>query len=138
MEYMQITEGTEELKQLQIRYKEAIREDKPSEEDFERLFGAIREGTILFFGCSDSGKLVACCSVSRTFSTFNYLPGGVFEDFYIDPEYRHRGIARELARFAFRESGVASMTVGCANCDRDMYTAIGFRIPLGNLLAYDE
>ena len=138
MEYLRITEGTEDLKQLQIRYKEAIREDLPSGEDFERLSGAIRDGSILFYGCSDNGKLIACCSVSRTFSTFNYLPGGAFEDFYIEPEYRHRGIARELARFAFRESAVASMTVGCADCDREMYTAIGFRIVLGNLLAYDE
>ena len=29
------------------------------------------------------------------------------------------------------------MTVVCANCDVEMYRALGFRVPLGNMLAYD-
>jgi hypothetical protein len=27
--------------------------------------------------------------------------------------------------------------VGCADCDVEMYKALGFCIPLGNMLAYD-
>ena len=69
------------------------------------------------------------------FSTFDYSASGVFEDFFILPEYRHRGIARKLVEYAYRESGVSSMTVGCADCDLEMYKALGFTIPLGNLLA---
>ena len=63
--------------------------------------------------------------------------GGVFEDFYIVPEYRHKGIARQLVRFAYQESGVGSLTVGCADCDVKMYLSLGFTIPLGNLLAFE-
>lgn len=40
-------------------------------------------------------------------------------------------------QFAWRESGVSSMTVGCADCDADMYQALGFSVPLGNLLAFE-
>lgn len=138
MEYRRILEGAEALRQLQIQYKRAIGEESPSDADFGRLFEAIAAGRILFYGGYDGERLVACCSVCPTFSTFNYRPSGVFEDFYIVPEYRHKGIARALARFAFEASGAASLTVGCADVDVEMYRAIGFSVPLGNLLAMDE
>nr|MCR5173513.1 GNAT family N-acetyltransferase [Oscillospiraceae bacterium] len=76
-------------------------------------------------------------SVTVGFSTFDYAPSGVFEDFYIRPEYRHRGAARQLVLLAYRDSGVGTMTVGCADCDRAMYGALGFTVPLGNLLAFE-
>ena len=81
--------------------------------------------------------MIGSCSITVGFSTFCYTPSGVFEDFYIRPAYRHRGIARALVRYAYRESGVASMTVGCADCDTEMYKALGFTLPLGNLLAFE-
>ena len=59
------------------------------------------------------------------------------KDFYIRPAYRHTGTARRLVRFAYRESGVSTLTVGCADCDVEMYKALGFSVPLGNLLAYE-
>ncbi|MBQ6959485.1 MAG: GNAT family N-acetyltransferase [Clostridia bacterium] len=138
MEYQQMWEGTEELKQLQMQYKREIGEAAPSDDGIDRLFQAIKDGRILFFGCFDNGKLVACCSVCRTFSTFDYLPGGVFEDFYIVPDHRHRGIARKLVQFAYEESGISSLTVGCADCDVEMYKAVGFSVRLGTMLAKDE
>jgi len=49
--------------------------------------------------------------------------------------YKH--IARELVRFVVQDSGVASLTIGCADCDLAMYDALGFTIKLGNLLAFD-
>ena len=58
--------------------------------------------------------------------------------FYISPEFRHNGIARQLVQFAYRTSGVSSMTVGCADCDVQMYESLGFSIHLGNLLAFGE
>ena len=137
MEYIRITEKEfEDLRALQTGYKREIGEDAPDDGCFDRLFQAVRREEILFYGCSDDGRLVACCSVSPVFSTFDYRRGGVFEDFYILPEYRHKGIAKELARFAYSQSGVSSMTVGCAGCDTEMYKAIGFSVPLGNMLAY--
>ncbi len=138
MEFIRVTEKDfDALKGLQRGYKAEIGEDAPSEADFRALLQALRDREILFFACADEGALVACCSVSPTFSTFDYRRGGVFEDFYILPAYRHRGIARALVRFARENSGVSSLTVGCADCDAEMYKSLGFRIPLGNMLAYE-
>ena len=125
MEYRRITASEiDELWELQKAYKSEIYEDSPTDADRERLAVAIREGKI-------------CCSVTIGFSTFNYAESGVFEDFYILPQYRHQGIARKLVQFARTESGVQSLTVGCADCDKAMYQALGFSVLLGNLLAYD-
>ena len=122
---------------LQCAYKREIGEELPGEEELARLTAAIQEGKILFFGCREGDELIACCSVTPGFSTFDYRPSGVFEDFFIVPAWRHRGIARELVQFARRESGVSTLSVGAADCDVELYRALGFSIPLGNLLAYD-
>ena len=138
MEYVRITESDlDALKPLQVAYKREIGEEPPSDEDFERLRGAIAAQQILFCGCRDGDRLIACCSVSPGFSTFDYRRSGVFEDFYIVPEHRHQGIAGKLVRYAYEQSGVSSMTVGCADCDADMYRALGFGIRLGNMHAYE-
>ena len=138
MEFIRLTnEDFNALVPLHIAYKEAIGEGVPSSEDLSALKDAIESGRILFFGCRENGLLVGSCSVSVTFSTFCYAPSGVFEDFYILPAYRHKGIARALVRFAYENSGVSSMTVGCADCDLPMYKSIGFSIPIGNMLAYE-
>lgn len=122
---------------LHIAYKSEIGEDMPSPDALQMLRSAIERGSILFYGCCEDDRLVGCCSVSITFSTFCYGPSGVFEGFFILPAYRHRGIAKNLVRFAFRDSGVMSMTVGCADCDLPMYKALGFSIPIGNMLTYE-
>ena len=130
-------EEIDPLWELQKAYKAEIGEDEPGGQKRERLTRAIEAGQIRFYGAWDGGQLVGCCSVTVGFSTFDYAPGGVFEDFYIRPEYRHQGVARSLVRFAYRESGVSSLTVGCADCDMEMYRSLGFSIPLGNLLAFE-
>ena len=127
----------EALWELHRLYKEEIKEDEPDLAGKERMTEAIKANSILFFGAYDEKALIGCCSVTVGFSTFNYLPSGVFEDFYILPEYRHKGIAHQLVQFARLESGVSSLTVGCADCDVQMYKALGFSIPIGNLLAFD-
>ncbi|MBR3105802.1 MAG: GNAT family N-acetyltransferase [Clostridia bacterium] len=139
MRFIEIDESLfAQLWQLHSAYKEAIQEDAPTEQDKQRLLAAIKRGDIRFYGCLDDGeRLVGCCSISYTFSTFNYQKSGVFEDFYIVPEYRHQGIAKKLVAFAVEKSGVKSLTVGCADCDADMYRALGFTVPLGNMLAFD-
>ncbi len=125
------------LWELHKRYKAEIGEDEPDREAFDRLTEAIGKQQILFFGARVGTVLAGCCSVTPGFSTFNYARSGVFEDFYILPEYRHQGIARELVRFAYRESGVNSLIVGCADCDIPMYRSLGFSIPLGTMLAFE-
>ena len=138
MEYIRVTtDHMAGLKMLQLGYKQEIGEDRPADENFDSLCEAIATGQIIFYGCRDEGRLIACCSITPAYSTFNYQMGGVLEDFYIVPEYRHRGIARQLVGFAYRESGVGSLTVGCADCDIKMYQSLGFTIPLGNLLAFE-
>ena len=102
------------------------------------MTAAIQKGHITFFGAWDKEALIGCCSITVGFSTFDYSPSGVFEDFFIRPEYRHKGIARQLVRYAYQDSGIRSMTVGCADCDTQMYQALGFSIPLGTLLAFES
>lgn len=138
MEYRGLTvSDMEALWALQTAYKREIGEDEPTAQDRERLQSAIEGEKILFYGAFDGATLIGCCSVTVGFSTFLYAPSGVFEDFYIRPAYRHKGIAKALVQFAREDSCISTLTVGCADCDVDMYKALGFTIPLGNLLAFD-
>ncbi len=122
---------------LQKQYKAEIGEDEPGSEERNRLTNAIEKDTIRFYGAWKGNSLIGCCSITIGFSTFDYMSSGVFEDFFICPEYRHRGIARQLVAFAYHESGVSSLTVGCADCDVPMYQSLGFTLILGNLLALE-
>ena len=138
MEYRRISiPELDALWELQKAYKAAINEESPSDLDRKQLRKAMEDNRILFYGAWDQAVLAGCCSVTVGFSTFNYSPSGVFEDFYIRPEYRHRGVARELVQLARKDSGINSMTVGCADCDVQMYRSLGFSVPLGHLLAFD-
>ena len=138
MDYRKIeASDIDALWELQKRYKAEIGEEEPGKDARDRFAEAIEKGVILFFGVWQENALIACCSVTVGFSTFDYRPSGVFEDFYICSAYRHQGIARQLVQFAYRESGVSSLTVGCADCDVAMYQSLGFSILLGNLLAFE-
>ena len=136
MKYSVITASqVDALWTLQKLYKAEIGEDMPDEAGKERLRKAIENGSIHFYGVWDEQLLIGCCSITVGFSTFNYLPSGIFEDFFILPEYRHKGIARQLVHFARQQSGVATLMVGCADCDVPMYKSLGFAVELGHLLA---
>lgn len=138
MEYRRIhVSELSQLWELQKAYKGEIGENAPAESDRAHLQEALERSQITFYGAWEREQLVGCCSVTIGFSTFLYASSGVFEDFYIRPTHRHRGIASALVRFAYADSGVSSLTVGCADCDLSMYQALGFAIPLGNLLAFD-
>lgn len=126
------------LWELQKQYKAEIGEDIPNDISKKRLKDAIRKGEILFFGAWAGALLVGCCSITVGFSTFDYMPSGTFEDFFICPDFRHKGIARQLVQFAYRSSAISSMTVACAQCDIQMYKSLGFSIQLGNLFAFDQ
>ena len=74
------------------------------------------------------------CSVAKCFSTFACSETGVFDDFYIEPVFRKKGVARMLAQAAqdwCKENGLASLTVTCAPCDVGVYQALGFDFRLG-------
>ena len=79
------------------------------------------------------------CSAVRCFSTYACADIGVFDDFYIEPAFRKKGIAGKLAKAAQRwceVNGLASLTVTCAPCDAEMYQALGFDARLGQTFAY--
>lgn len=128
----------DQLWELQKAYKAEIGENEPGEPERARLTAAIETAQITFYGAWDGITLIGCCSITTGFSTSDYALSGVFEDFYIRPECRHKGLARQLVQYAYHESGVRSMTVGCADCDMQMYGALGFSIKLGNLLAFES
>ena len=139
MNFVEIkTENFDELTILQKAYKVEIGECMPTNVELESLRKAIENEQIHFYGCICDNALIACCSICYVYSTFHYGKTGVLEDFYIQPKYRHKGIARKLVSFAYQQSGVDSLTVGCADCDVPMYQSIGFRITLGNMLAFGE
>ena len=125
------------LWELQKQYKAEIGEDIPNDICKKRLKDAISKGEILFFGAWEGDALVGCCSITVGFSTFDYMPSGIFEDFFICPDFRHKGIARQLVQFAYKSSAISSMTVACAQCDIQMDKSLGFSIQLGNLFAFE-
>lgn len=138
MEYKRIdVSQIDTLWELQKQYKAEIGEDIPDEVAKGHLVEAISKEKIFFYGVWVDNSLVGCCSITVGFSTFDYMPSGVFEDFFICPDFRHKGIARQLVEFAYRSSEVSSMIVGCADCDMQMYQSLGFSIRLGNLLAFE-
>lgn len=105
----------------------------------ERLTQAIREGRITFLVARRDGRAVGMCSVAEIFSTFACGPVGQLEDFYVEPVFRRRGVARQLVQAAqalCRERSIASLTVCCAPCDEAMHRALGFTAPLGRTLAW--
>lgn len=128
-----------QLYRLENSYKAEIGEEPLTDGDKERLSQAVERGEITFLAARRRGRCVGLCSVSTLFSTYRCKTMAVFEDFYVEPAWRHKGTARLLAGAAqdwCRVRGVSSLWVGCAPCDGAMYRALGFRVPLGELLAW--
>lgn len=123
---------------LENSFLAEIGEELLTEEKKERLSAAVRAGKITFFLALRGARAVGMCSVSPCFSTFACGEVGVFDDFYVEPPFRHRGAARLLAGAArdwCRGRGMASLTVGCSAGDAGMYRALGFQLELGAMLA---
>lgn len=127
-----------QLKKLMQGYLAEIGEEPAPEEALERLEKAVGEGRIAFFLALRGTRAVGMCSVAAHFSSFCCGEVGVFEDFYIEPMFRGKGIARLLAAAAMeycQGKGIASLGVTCAPCDEEMYRALGFDVSLGTGLA---
>ena len=123
-----------QLKKLENGFLKEIGEESATEEKQEQLAQAVRDGKITFFVAKRGYRAVGMCSVAKCFSTFSCTDTGVFDDFYIEPVFRRKGIARKLVLAAqdwCKENGLASLTVTCAPCDEDMYQALGFDTQLG-------
>lgn len=130
-----------QLLKLENDFKRCIGEEPLTEDKQKLLQRAIKEGRITFFVAVQDGRAVGMCSVAKCYSTFSCADTGVYEDFYIEPALRGKGIARKLAEAAqtwCRDNGISSLTVCCAPCDEKMYRALGFDAPLGMTLAHIE
>lgn len=127
-----------QLPKLENGYLTEIGEEVLTEEKAAALTRAIQCGKITFFVARRGTQAVGMCSVVRCFSTFACSDVGILEDFYIEPAFRRKGIARMLIRAAqdwCREKGIASLTVCCASCDEAMYGSLGFTMQLGGTWA---
>lgn len=130
-----------QLLKLENGFKKDIKEDPLTEEKQKQLQQAIREGRITFFIARRKTRAVGMCSVAKCYSTFCCSDMGVYEDLYIEPAFRGKGIARKLAKAAqawCKDHGIPSLTVCCAPCDEKMYRALGFDIGLGAAFAHIE
>ena len=128
-----------QLKKLENGFLKEIGEQTLMKEKQEQLAQAIRAGKITFFMARRDDRAVGMCSVVQCFSTFSCADVGVFEDFYVEPAFRKKGIARQLVQAAqvwSREQGISSLTVCCAPCDEKMYQSLGFETQLGTTWAY--
>lgn len=128
-----------QLKKLENGFLKEIGEQPAAEKKQKRLAQAIWDGKITFFMAKRGCRAVGMCSVAKYFSTFACTDTGVFDDFYIEPVFRRKGIARMLVQAAQKwseENALASLTVTCSPCDVGMYQALGFNTTLGNAFAY--
>ena len=128
-----------QLKKLENGFLKEIGEEPATEKKQEQVAQAIRDGKITFFVAKRGYRTVGMCSVAKCFSTFACTDTGVFDDFYIEPVFRKKGVARKLALAAqdwCKEKGLASLTVCCAPCDEGMYQALGFDVRLGSTFAH--
>jgi len=126
-----------ELVEMENEFLKSVGEEPLSQEQCRRLEKAVNEEKIVFITAKADGRNVGVCSVSPCFSTFACKPCGVFDDFFVRPEYRGKGIARMLVSAAqtwCKEHGYASLTVGCAREDVGMYQSLGFDTELGTML----
>lgn len=123
-----------QLRKLENGFLTEIGEVPATEEIQARLAPAIQSGRITFFMAKRGYRSVGMCSVAKCFSTFACSDIGILDDFYIEPVFRRKGIARKLIRAAqtwCKDNGLASLTVTCAPCDEAMYQSLGFDSRLG-------
>jgi len=125
-----------ELWELEDRYLLEIGEEPINEDEAKEaaVRDAMKAGRIAFFLARRFGRPIGICSVATAFSTFACGSVGTLEDLFVEPLFRHQGVARGLIEAAgayCREHGVASLTVTCAPCDEAMYQSLGFDARLG-------
>ena len=127
-----------QLRKLEDSFLKEIGEQTLTEEKQKQLVEAISDGRITFFFAKRGYRAIGMCSVVKCFSTFTCTDTGVFEDFYVEPAFRNKGIARMLGHAAqewSHEQELSSLTVCCASCDEEMYRHLGFDILLGKTYA---
>ena len=131
----------ENLEILMHEYKFSINEDKLDKKQFEKLKEAIKYKKIKFYTLNIDNNIIGMCSISYLYSTYKCESIGMFDDFYIKPDYRKKGYAKKLTKYVFEDmvkNNINSVMVGCSDMDLEMYKHIGFKMELGNLLTWDN
>ena len=135
---VEVLTDTQDLWNLESGFLAEIGETPMDKTMQDNLTRAIADKQITFFVAKRLNRPIGLCSVSPCFSTFACKRYGVFDDFFIEPVFRKRGIARLLvsaARNWCKEQDFASLTVGCSTGDIAMYHSLGFDTTLGTMLA---
>lgn len=130
-----------QLKKLENGFLIEVGEPALTEEKQERLSQAIRDQKITFLMAYRGSRAVGMCSVAACFSTFACADVGMFDDFFIEPVFRKKGIARKLIQAAqgwCKEHGLATLSVCCAQSDEGMYQKLGFSTRLGASFVYQK
>lgn len=128
-----------QLRRLLRGFRAETGEEPLDDVALDRLLIAMGRERITFFVARRGFRIVGMCSVARCFSTCACGETGVLDDFFIEPAFRKRGIARMLTRAAQdygKAEGMASLTVCCAPCDEGMYQSLGFDTRLGATYAH--
>lgn len=126
---------------LQNNYRRAIGEPQMTQTQQAALRNAVESGAVHFFVARRLTRVVGMRSVCRIFSADRCAAAGIFEDFYIEPAFRGQGIARRLTKYvrkACAGEGMISLWVGCSSVDMPRYQALGFSLPRGNLLTWNQ
>ncbi len=121
-------------------FKAAVGEAPLTQLEWAALRIGIEEERITYHIAWKEGRAVGVYSLCRSFSSYRCAAVGIFEDFYVLPEARGTGVARALAEHArsvVRSWGGHTLTVTCAECDREMYRALGFTEAIGTTLSQD-
>ncbi len=121
-------------------FKQAVDEPALTHLEWSALRIGIEEDRITYYIAWQKGRAVGLFSLCRTFSSYKCAAGGIFEDFYILPEVRGTGVARALVQHAVgvvRSWGGRTLTVTCAECDMEMYRALGFSSAIGQTLSQE-
>lgn len=129
----------EKIRPLMDAFKASVGEDELTGEEYFSLKKAFFKGDIEFIVIDEDGAIIGMCTISRFFSTYRCACGAVFDDFYILPEHRKKGLAKKMLDFVLEycdSNYIQSLQVGCADVDKEMYEHLGFNIPLGNLLTW--
>lgn len=103
-----------QLRKLENGFKRETGEDVLTSSQQKRLQQAVKEGRITFFIAKRGYRAVGMCSVAAYYSTFSCANTGVYEDFYIEPAFRGKGISRKLQKrrtAGARNMGSQSLTV---------------------------
>lgn len=132
------TDDMEQIFDLENGYKAEIGEPFLSAAQQDALQAAVSAGRIRFFCAKRATRVIGMCSVVPMFSTFACAQTALFEDFFISPAFRRRGVARQLAahvQTVLAKEGYASLLVGASAPDEVMYASLGFDEPIGKLMA---